>query len=365
MHVVQYAPGLRVPPVGYGGTERLVHWLARALARLGHRVTVVAAEGSTVGGDGIAFVPDSAGPLRRVVPPDADVLHGHVQVPAGSLPDLPCVFTEHGNRRDFDDYLPNTVFVSRSHAEHHGGRRYVHNGIPVAEYPLATAKDARLLFLARVDWGNKNAVTAVNAALDAGLPITVAGGPLWSTRKLWGPALLRAWLHRETVDVVGTVVDEAKMELLRRAAGLVHLVAMHEPFGLACHEALACGTPVVGTPNGALPEYVIDGENGWLVRDYDAAVAAIERVARMTDVERADIARRCRASAFTIEACARRYVALYEEVREGTVLHDPAEFDLRYRRPDPIEIRTPLARLLSAPPARAGRGPRASARPPR
>ena len=49
MHIALYFHG-RVPVHGYGGTQRVVAWLARGLAQFGHRVTLLAAEGSRIPG---------------------------------------------------------------------------------------------------------------------------------------------------------------------------------------------------------------------------------------------------------------------------------------------------------------------------
>jgi len=47
LHVLLYHPE-RLPVTRYGGTERVVVWLARGLAELGHKVTIICGRGSKV-----------------------------------------------------------------------------------------------------------------------------------------------------------------------------------------------------------------------------------------------------------------------------------------------------------------------------
>ena len=70
---------------------------------------------------------------------------------------------------------------------------------------------------------------------------------------------------------------------------------------------MACGTPVIATRRGSMPELIVEGVTGFLVDGVEDAVAA---VARLGEIDRAA----CRAHVaahFSVERMADRYVELY------------------------------------------------------
>jgi glycosyltransferase involved in cell wall biosynthesis len=94
------------------------------------------------------------------------------------------------------------------------------------------------------------------------------------------------------------------------ASALLNPIQWAEPFGLVMIEAMACGTPVIGCPNGAAPEIVDDGRTGFLCSESAALVEAIQRV---PDLNRAA----CRAAVIDRFSTARMvadHIALYRDM---------------------------------------------------
>src|SRR5690606_14150660 len=92
-----------------------------------------------------------------------------------------------------------------------------------------------------------------------------------------GPDRGRAQLLADELGVADDVVFLGKQESvaeLLACADLLLLPSTSEAFGLVALEALACGTPVVATDVGGIPEVVTHGETGYL-----APVGAIEEMA--------------------------------------------------------------------------------------
>ena len=68
-------------------------------------------------------------------------------------------------------------------------------------------------------------------------------------------------------EYVGEVNDNNKSDFLGRAKALLFPIDWPEPFGLVMIEAEACGTPVIASPSGSVPEIVSDSKTGFIVRD--------------------------------------------------------------------------------------------------
>jgi glycosyltransferase involved in cell wall biosynthesis len=302
MHVA-IASHYRLPVTGYGGTERVVVALARGLRALGHRVTLLAAPGTTVPEATVVPVPpsvltDPSVDLATLAPVDADILHAHFLL--ARPPSRPYVQTLHGHLPEGAAPPPFTIFVSRAHAAYYRREAFVHNGLDPADYEFGATKGPYDLFLGRLH-RVKGYRWAIAGAWRSGRPLIVAGG--------WRPTLRRG------VRFLGAVAGPPKLALLAGARCLWAPALWEEPFGLTAIEALFSGTPVLGTRRGALPE-IVSPEVGALGDSLEELIAA-----RAGLESRSPAA--CRAHAergFTHRVMAAGYVRMYAAVLEQRVL---------------------------------------------
>lgn len=293
MHVALYFPG-RLPVRGYGGSQRVVMWLAQGLAELGHEVSLLALQGSAC--RHARVVPLDRRELRTPrfdltpsVPPGAELVHLHA--PLARPPDYPHLFTWHGNARVGERLPPHVVFLSASHARRHGRTSFVYNGLDPAEYRFRERKAGYDLFLGRLHRA-KGYRWAIEGARRSGRTLRLAGG--------WRPSLRRG------VRYVGSVGGKRKAELLAGAGCLWMPALWDEPFGLTLIEALASGTPVLGTRRGALPE-IVTPEVGALGDTLEELVALRDRVERIEPAACRARVERC----FTHRAMAEGYLRVF------------------------------------------------------
>ena len=156
-----------------------------------------------------------------------------------------------------------------------------------------------VLFVGSIEQ-RKNPLLAADAAAAVGRRLIVAGPER--------DAGLAAELRRRGADLRGFVPREELVRLYRGAAALL-FPTLHEGFGLPVAEAMACGTPVVATPDPAVRE-VGGNAIAYAMPETFAAVLAgvLEDPARWVQagIERV--------RAFTWEATARATVAVYREL---------------------------------------------------
>jgi glycosyltransferase involved in cell wall biosynthesis len=167
------------------------------------------------------------------------------------------------------------------------------------------------VFLGRLS-PTKGVLEAIEVAAAAGLPLKIAGvvrpeDAAFFTRHV------EPRLRPPGVQWVGEVTDADKARLFGDARATLVPIQWEEPFGLVFVESLACGTPVVSCPRGALPEIVRDGVTGFLRHDLDElaeacrASAALDRAA----------CRRSVLDRFGDAAMTARYERLYRQLTAG------------------------------------------------
>jgi glycosyltransferase involved in cell wall biosynthesis len=174
---------------------------------------------------------------------------------------------------------------------------------------------------------DKGVHRAVDIARRAAMPLVIAA-------KMWEDVevdYFRAEVEPRLHDGVELLLDadrEHRLELLGRAEALLNPICWPEPFGLVMAEALACGTPVVGSPHGAAPEIVDDGVTGFLRETDDELVEALGHAG---EIDR-EACRLAAVERFSIERMARDHELLYQHLVEQARARAVTTIDLRRPR---------------------------------
>jgi glycosyltransferase involved in cell wall biosynthesis len=343
MHIAQVAPLYeRVPPVFYGGTERVVHHLVEELVRRGHKVTLFASGDSRTTADLVASVdtalrldatahdPIAAHVLEltEAFDPahDFDLIHCHVDYlafPFSRLSSRVTVHTLHG-RLDVPHVRPvlsqyaDVPLVSISRAQRRPVADLdldwigtVYHGIPVEQYPLGHGNGGYLAFLGRIS-PEKRPDLAIALAKRLGLRLRLAA-KVDPVDRAYFEREIEPLISHPLIEYVGEIGDDAKPDFLGDALALVFPIDWPEPFGLAMIEAMACGTPVIARPCGSVPEVITPGRTGWIADSLDDLVEATRRVDR---IDRAACRREAEAR-FSVQRMADGYEALYEKLAAG------------------------------------------------
>jgi glycosyltransferase involved in cell wall biosynthesis len=172
--------------------------------------------------------------------------------------------------------FPAVVLVAVS--EHHAGTyagcpnvELIHHGIDTDAFPFGEAAGDYLLFLGRMI-ENKGPAKAIEIARRARMPLVLAGPAEDGFDEAVAPQI-----DGRQVRYVGRVDPAQRDRLLAHAAALVYPLLYPEPFGLVPVEAMACGTPVLATSIGAVPELVEPGLTGYLASSWEELVELVPR----------------------------------------------------------------------------------------
>jgi len=322
-------PLLLTPPTDYGGMEGRAWALCKGLANRGHTIVLLAKEGSQgLGSPHQTISYEDENELPHVI--TYGLNNGH------SIEEWTDVFLDFSHNKVLSTHRPdlkqicnhqvmsmmgsglNPVFIS------HGQKKakfpniegpIIYYGLDLDEYPYYDGpRGGYMLYLGqiirekRIDW-------ACQVAIASNRPLKVYGP--W-----WGPPEYSEQLreyqrqHPDLIELNDSIGGPAKIEVLQKAYALIHPVGgmgWAEAGAICILESLACGTPIIGSDNGCIPEYLdVEPPVGFVCNSVQDMVGVVDlvRLIRPEDCRK-------RAEDFTMDRMARAYERLAEEVAGG------------------------------------------------
>ena len=280
----------RVPPDGYGGIEWVVSLLADSLVDAGHEVTLFASGDSKTKAQLVSVYAKAPSlEIGRTLPElhhalaalerhaDFDVLNDHSGLAGatlGGLTQTPFLHTVHGpldgpvapkiyGRSRASPRTSGSISLSMNQRKPCPDLPWIANcpnALDLSVYPVHPHNGDYLLFLGRMS-PDKGCHRAIAIAMQAGLPLKIAGKMNDPEEKTYFRELVEPHLGGD-IEYLGEVNHGEKVELLQNARVTLFPIEWEEPFGLVMIESLACGTPVIATRFGAVPEVLEHGVGG-------------------------------------------------------------------------------------------------------
>lgn len=345
-------PGILVPPIGYGGHERLVGIFAEEYKKMGHEVHLLVTEGSFIDGCTMhpfgkqGFPPKKSDALKAIPTAwrflwkhrnDFDLIHNFGRliyllplwnVSVKKIMTYGREITGSNINRLLKLPHQNLVFtgcsknlISRSGAE--GNWQTVYNAIDFSKYNCVTAiaENAPLIFLGRIE-KIKGCHTAIAVAKATNNVLIIAGNisPLKEER-IYFEKEIQPHIDGKQIIYVGQVNDEQKNHWLGKSKALLMPIEWNEPFGIVMIEAMACGTPVIAFKRGSVQEVVDEGITGIIVDDETGMANAVKQIHSINRLE-------CKTQAekrFNVGVIAQQYLKLFSTKPKKIVLITPGQ----------------------------------------
>ena len=301
-----------VPPPSYGGIENVVALLAEELEHAGQDVTVFASGDSTADAK-LSWIYERA-PSERIGEPlpelrhvlacyeragEFDVIGDHTGLLAAALAGttgVPVLHTVHGPMtgelgeayEQISRMTPELRLVSLSHSQRRPRPLLpwvanCPNAIDPLQYRWSATGGDYLAFLGRMGH-EKGARHAVAVARETGLPLKIAAKCREPVERAYFAEHVEPHLGG-SIEYLGEIGHEEKVELLRNARATLFPIDWEEPFGLVMIESLACGTPVIATRRGSVPEVLEHGRTGIIVERHKELAPAVAEVDRLDRAE--------------------------------------------------------------------------------
>jgi glycosyltransferase involved in cell wall biosynthesis len=221
-----------------------------------------------------------------------DVIHDHTFYEPLILSQViktPMIHTLHlevaDEMKELFDVCDNVSYVAISENQKRVSKmssaNVIYNGVDTSLYHCnLQPKSDYVVWLGRISH-IKGTKESILAAKEAGENIILAG-KINKEDEEYYQQQIKPLIDGDKVKFIGEVDDAAKSKLLGDAKALLNLINWDEPYGLVPVEAMACGTPVITTNRGAMPEVVCDGVSGYVVKDWKEAAHRLKDIDKIS-----------------------------------------------------------------------------------
>ncbi len=334
-------PFIPVPPLHYGGIERVIYDIACKYFSWGHEVTLIAGPNSKSPGKLITYGYNKeiqsieinwkiSAELTRILwqeVPRHDVIHNF-----GRLAWLfPIAWSGIRKVHTYMRYITpknvkrlnqfgvrNMVYTAVSDAivktgiSGGGLWKTIYNCAPIHKYNFVEKvdEDAPLVFLGRLE-RCKGAHTAIKVAKLSGKRLIIAGNiSALPEEKEYFEKEVKPFIDGTQVQYIGVVNDEQKNYLLGSAAAMLLPVEWYEPFPIVMPESYACGTPILCFPGGGVPEGIIEGVTGLISKTPEEMAVQVGRINQLNR----NLCRKAAIDNYSDDRIASDYLKIYSSV---------------------------------------------------
>ena len=333
MKVAILAPiAWRTPPRKYGPWEQIASNIAEGLIVKGIDVTLFATGDSITKGKLEYICEKPYAEYSKLDPKVWESLHiSHMMEQAdrfdlihnnydflplnySRLIKTPMVTTIHGFSSPkilpvYKKYNSTGYYVSISNSDRSPELNYiatVYNGVNTNEFTFKSSSEDYLLFFGRIH-PEKGVYESIQIAKKSKRKLIISG--LVQDQQYFDYKV-KPLINNDDIIYVGNSGPVERNKLLGGASALLHPISFEEPFGLSVVEAMFCGTPVIAFNRGSMPEIILDRKTGFIVRNIDEAVEAVQDVKQINR-------RFCyewSVSKFTTQKMVEGYLKVYKQI---------------------------------------------------
>lgn len=208
---------------------------------------------------------------------------------------------------------PNLIALSQSHVEdcqrRYGGEyTIIPHGIDLNQYSFMPEKEDYLLHFGLIAPHKGHDIT-FELIPRTGAKVVIAGEDGFVPDSEYVEAIKMA-CRKLGAEYFGPVSLAEKVRLIQKAKAVLLPFHIGEAFSLIAIESLSCGTPVITSSIGSMPEIITDARDGFLCNSLDDFVRAVSSVSSIKPAN-------CRVKAemqFNRSLMAQRHFILYQKI---------------------------------------------------